>query len=165
MSNTAVPSLWVNDASALSSEENQEEGLLLKICTLTLKSNFAVVWGNTDIGNQFNSINFIFCTCSNTGNRFKVIKISATFGFKNYLWNDKMTSSWIRINISGVLNNNRSLFVSRVILKLLKNVFCCIKSVHCRQENKICAYCLSTGSHFRTKIIKVTHFQSTAPIS
>lgn len=30
MSNTAVPSLWVNDASALSTEENQEEGLLLE---------------------------------------------------------------------------------------------------------------------------------------
>lgn len=39
LSNTAVPSLWVNDTSALPSEENQEEGLLLEICTLTLKSN------------------------------------------------------------------------------------------------------------------------------
>lgn len=39
MSNTAVPSFWVNDTSALSSEENQEEGLLLEIRTSTLKSN------------------------------------------------------------------------------------------------------------------------------
>lgn len=30
---------WVNDTSALSSEKNQEEGLLLEICTSTLKSN------------------------------------------------------------------------------------------------------------------------------
>lgn len=29
-----------------------------------------------------------------------------------------------------------------------------------RALDKICAYCLSTGSHFRAKIIKFTHFQS-----
>lgn len=162
-SNTAVPSLWVNDASTLSSEENQEEGLLRTICTLTLKSTR--VWANTDIGNRLNEITLIFCTRRNTSNRRKVIKISATSAFKNYLWNDKTTSSWICINISRVRNIIRSLFASSVILKLLKNVFCHNKSVHCRQENKICAYCLSTGSHFRTKIIRVTHYQPTAPIS
>lgn len=42
MSNTAVPSLRVNDTSALPSEENQEEGLLLEICTPTLKSNISL---------------------------------------------------------------------------------------------------------------------------
>lgn len=38
MSNTAVPSLWVHNVSALSSEENQREGLLLEIWKPTWKS-------------------------------------------------------------------------------------------------------------------------------
>lgn len=70
MSNTAVPSLWVNDASALSSEENQEEGLLLEICTPTLKSHahfFLKVYANTDI-NFISGDQFYFFTC-NTVNR------------------------------------------------------------------------------------------------